>query len=523
MRQRFETEMRAVGQLAHPNIVTAHNAREVDELAVLVTEFIDGLDVGQILRRAGRLSVANACEIAKQIAVALQYVHEQGLVHRDIKPSNVMIGKAGNVKLLDLGLSRLQLGDGERVEMTATGQAMGTADYVAPEQVNDSRHVDIRADIYALGCTLFRMLCGRTPFDDEQYPTAFAKMTAHVSSAPPSLDMLVPEVPAELAKLVQRMMSKSAADRPQTPAEVVELFAKFAQGADLQQVVAQSARRWRSRQPAAAQADSCVPPDSAVAGSQPLLHRRVPLLVALAAGLLGALLGFALGVIITIKHPDGTQTQVETPQGSIAKVSPDGNVEIELAAGKKKAIGSSQVEITLPDNVMTVQQLVQKGANLSASDNPVTVRFFVQQVDRHFDELRTGKLEFPWFLRYDAGNEQEFRIELSASVAEELKRRGVTDRWVALRDKWIDVTGSVHCAIMRPADSPVIVCYYIEVTSLDQIAFPLLVSRSGEPAFDEIARAGASTLDRPLLTQPRPTRFPPNAPEIRYRARIRRN
>ena len=240
MRQRFETEMRAIGQLSHPNIVTAYDAREVDELTVLVTEFVDGLDVGQILKRTGRLSVSNACEIAMQTAFALQYIDEQGLVHRDIKPSNVMIGKTGNVKLLDLALARLQMGDGERVEMTATGQAMGTADYIAPEQVNDSRHVDIRADIYALGCTLFKMLSGQPPFEDDRYPTAFSKMTAHVSAVPSSIDRLVPDVPSELATFVQSMMAKDPNDRPQQPGEVVTLLTKFASCTDLKSLLEQA-------------------------------------------------------------------------------------------------------------------------------------------------------------------------------------------------------------------------------------------------------------------------------------------
>ena len=195
MRQRFETEMRAVGQLSHPNIVTAYDAREVDDLAVLVTEYIDGLDVAQVLRRTGKLSTADACKIAQQTAEALEYVSERGLVHRDIKPSNVMLSRKGEVKLLDLGLARLRVADGECPEMTATGQAMGTADYIAPEQVNDSRNVDIRADIYALGCTLFKMLSGQVPFGADRYPTSFAKMTAHVSDAPPHLREVAPNVP----------------------------------------------------------------------------------------------------------------------------------------------------------------------------------------------------------------------------------------------------------------------------------------------------------------------------------------
>ncbi|MAG93939.1 MAG: hypothetical protein CMJ48_09345 [Planctomycetaceae bacterium] len=327
MRERFEAEMRAVGQLSHPNIVTAHDAREIDEFAVLVTEYIDGLDVAQILRRTGPLSVANACEIARQTALALDYVDQQGLVHRDIKPSNVMIGKSGEVKLLDLGLARLQLGD-EQSGMTSTGQAMGTADYIAPEQANDSRLVDIRADIYALGCTLFKMLSAQPPFDDERYPTVFAKMTAHVSEEPPQLDKLAPEVPADLVKLVHRMIGKDANDRPQSPREVAELLAKFSDWADLKQLVDQAidAGDMASQPP---KKRSGTPLDLQPE-PKPMLQRRVPLLAAIASGLIGVLVGVALGIIITIKHPDGTTTQVEVPRGAAASVDKDGDVEIQL-------------------------------------------------------------------------------------------------------------------------------------------------------------------------------------------------
>ncbi len=134
MRDRFESEMRAVGRLSHPNIVTAHDARDVQGAAVLVTEYVHGLDLGQLLLRTGRLSIPNACEIARQVASAMEYIHCQSFVHRDIKPSNVILSSQGHVKLLDLGLARLQYEHGNPAELTGTGQAMGTADYVAPSR-----------------------------------------------------------------------------------------------------------------------------------------------------------------------------------------------------------------------------------------------------------------------------------------------------------------------------------------------------------------------------------------------------
>jgi len=310
MRQRFEAEMRAIGRLSHPNIVAAHDARDVDGTAVLVTEYIDGLDLGQLVERRGPLAIADACEIVRQVAVALAYTSGQGFVHRDIKPSNIMLSQRGDVKLLDLGLARWQWDEVEQTGMTATGQALGTADYVAPEQVTDSRRVDVRADIYSLGCTLFKLLCGTAPFAAAEHATAFAKMTAHVSTRPPSLAQHVPAAPAGLVKLVDAMLAKDPAKRPQTPSAVAEQLAAYCSGADLPRLAAAAA---------AAEKPSATSPEvvsRAPHRTQPLLRRPVPLLVAIAAGLFGVLLGFAMGIVITITKPDGSKVTLAVPDGS---------------------------------------------------------------------------------------------------------------------------------------------------------------------------------------------------------------
>ena len=202
-------------------------------MAVLVTEYVDGFDLGQLIQRTGPLKVSDACEIARQVAVALEYTHQQGFVHRDVKPSNVMLSHKGEVKLLDLGLARLQYGEADWAEITGTGQAMGTADYVAPEQVTDSRSVDIRADIYALGCTLFKLLTGNAPFADQRHVTAFAKMTAHVSTEAPSLAECLHGAPAGLIRLVNSMLKKSPDARPQKPSNIAAALQSFVEGSDL--------------------------------------------------------------------------------------------------------------------------------------------------------------------------------------------------------------------------------------------------------------------------------------------------
>ena len=252
---RFEREMKAVGRLTHPNIVQAYDAREIDGTPVLIMEFVDGLDLAELVRRAGRLPVAEACELIRQTALALQCAHEHGLVHRDIKPSNIMLARSGEVKLLDLGLARFRSGGlsaegGTGVspvlaestgkmpvppseEMTGTGQAMGTADYMAPEQAADSRTVDIRADLYSLGCTLYKLLSGQGPFSGPAYHGTLEKMHAHVHQPAPPIRQLVLELPEALAAIIGRLLAKDPAARFSTPAEVAIALAPWCVGADL--------------------------------------------------------------------------------------------------------------------------------------------------------------------------------------------------------------------------------------------------------------------------------------------------
>jgi len=236
---RFLREIKAIGGLSHPNIVQAHDARNVEGTTILVMEYVDGLDLSQLVKREGRLGIAEACELVRQAAVGLQYAHEHGLVHRDIKPSNLLLERVseplypqGRLKILDLGLALLRAEQPNGVEVTGSGQAMGTADYMAPEQVTDSHNVDIRADIYGLGCTLYKLLTGQAPFAGPQYRTAFAKMTAHVKETVPAIRRLRPDVPDGLAAVIERAMAKSPVDRFATPGEFADAVGPFAAGAD---------------------------------------------------------------------------------------------------------------------------------------------------------------------------------------------------------------------------------------------------------------------------------------------------
>ena len=236
---RFAREIEAVGKLDHPNIVRAFDAGEDDEMHYLVMEFVDGIDLHQLVKQIGPLPVTDACEIVRQAALGLQHAHEHDLVHRDVKPSNLLLSRDGTVKVLDLGLALLQGEPRRREELTTTGQVMGTLDYIAPEQASDSHQVDVRADVYSLGCTLFKLLTGRAPFASDQHDSALKKLLAHTRTPPPALKDHRSDVPHELGELLQRMLAKDPDHRPANPAEVAAALEPLVAGADLSALASQ--------------------------------------------------------------------------------------------------------------------------------------------------------------------------------------------------------------------------------------------------------------------------------------------
>ena len=243
---RFQREMKAVGKLEHPNIVAAHDAGEADGRHYLVMEYVEGLDLAEVSRRARPLAVADACELARQAALGLDYAHHHGLIHRDVKPSNLMLTADGHVKILDLGLALLQ---GEPVaggELTGTEQLMGTTDYMAPEQAGDCHGVGGPADIYSLGCTLYKLLTGVVPYGGPAFATSMKKLLAHVNAPVPNLAERRVGLPDGLVAAVERMMAKLPEARFATAAEVAGALAPFAAGSDLPALFAAAARKTAS-------------------------------------------------------------------------------------------------------------------------------------------------------------------------------------------------------------------------------------------------------------------------------------
>jgi serine/threonine protein kinase len=227
MASRFKREMRSIGALEHPNIVRAYNAGEERGCLYLVMEYVEGTTLQELVAQHRRLPVGAACELIRQGALGLQAAHEHGLVHRDIKPANLMLSHDGTVKLLDLGLARLESVSVTQ-QLTDAGVTMGTVDYMAPEQWDNPSGVDIRADIYSLGCTLFCLLSGQPPYGTDEYSSLRRKMAAHAAAPIPSLASRGVLCPSRLNEVLQQMLAKDPEHRYETPADVIAALVPFA-------------------------------------------------------------------------------------------------------------------------------------------------------------------------------------------------------------------------------------------------------------------------------------------------------
>ena len=214
---RFYQEGRSAAQLDHENIARVYSIGHDGPYHYIAFEYIEGETVRQRVETAGSLPVADAVNIALQIAHALVHASVRGVVHRDIKPSNIIITPAGRAKLVDMGLARRFERGGDH-GLTQSGMTLGSFDYISPEQARDPRDVDVRSDLYSLGCTMFHMLSGRPPFPGG---TVLQKLIQHQEESPADVRTLNPAVPAELAGIITKLMAKDRDRRYQTPEHLV--------------------------------------------------------------------------------------------------------------------------------------------------------------------------------------------------------------------------------------------------------------------------------------------------------------
>ncbi|HEY7133956.1 MAG TPA: protein kinase [Acidimicrobiia bacterium] len=251
VRQRFRHEAIAAAGLGHPGIVATYDTGEDDGVAYIVMELVGGTTLRRLLDERGRLDVDETADIGAQVADALAHAHSRGLIHRDVKPGNVLVEPDGRVKVTDFGIAKAA----GTSELTRAGAVVGTARYLAPEQV-EGGPVDARTDVYALGLVLYEMLSGQTPFDGDN---EIANAVARLRATPVPVGIARPEVPRAVQEVVARCLARDPADRPASASEVRDVLGPFRRDGFLDLTTANVPAA--GTRPAARQERPLTPPD----------------------------------------------------------------------------------------------------------------------------------------------------------------------------------------------------------------------------------------------------------------------
>jgi serine/threonine protein kinase len=214
---RFQREMKLVGRLDHPNVVRAFDADKINAVLFIVMEYVSGVSLGQRLRE-GLVPPAEMINYAAQAALGLAHAHSQGIVHRDVKPSNLLVTEDKKIKVLDLGLGVLMDADNAASFATADGIAVGTVDYMSPEQAC-GREVDGRSDLFSLGCATYHLITGRLPFPGE---SPIDRLGRRITGKPVPIAEVMPDIPASLIPVMDKLLANKPQERFQTADEAAE-------------------------------------------------------------------------------------------------------------------------------------------------------------------------------------------------------------------------------------------------------------------------------------------------------------
>ena len=237
LRSRFYREMRALGQLQHPNIVSAQHADEVDGVPYLAMEYVDGISLASLFQQLTAeekpIPIAVVCELIRQAADGIQYAHDQGVLHRDLKPGNLMLDRDGRVRVLDLGLARMTESidsaesTGNDEHLTSQHQILGTPGYMAPEQLTRGHEMDTRTDVYALGATAFYLLTGKRVHAYSNSESIVQHAMRVVAECAPDVRTLRKDVPEELAQVIAQTLEREPNQRLQSAGELARRMSRW--------------------------------------------------------------------------------------------------------------------------------------------------------------------------------------------------------------------------------------------------------------------------------------------------------
>lgn len=319
--QRFQNEARAAAKLDHDNIARVHYIGEEKGLHFIAFEFVTGTNVREFIIQKGRLTPESSLNYTLQIAEALRHTSAANVVHRDVKPSNIIVSPTGRAKLVDLGLARHQPAD-QTQDLTVAGTALGTFDYIAPEQAIDARNVDVRSDIYSLGCTMYHMLTGEPPYPKG---TMFQKVINHHGPSPPSATEKNPLVSVQLSRVVQKMMASNPDERYASADSLIHDLIQIAENLNLTPTYPE-----------------------AVVWTTPLFKARNPYWDSSRTWMAVALVLLLLVYLVDRIQPDGGSSVVEKSEATYSEKSGNDSVD-ETVLGEKSPSASvnSAVQTTV--------------------------------------------------------------------------------------------------------------------------------------------------------------------------------
>jgi serine/threonine protein kinase len=355
--KRFQQEVKAAAKLEHPNIVTAFDAHESKGTHFLVMSYEDGQDLAKLVRYGGPVSVAKAVHYIAQAARGLEHAHDLGIVHRDIKPANLLLDKKGAVKIFDMGLARSKNAEDDHeqaasTDLTHEGMVMGTIAYLPPEQALDTRNADARSDMYSLGCTLFYLLTGNAPYQDN---TMMKTIVAHREGAIPSLSSMREGVPAEVDAIFQKMIAKKPDDRFQSMTELLSALEELdIEDDESQQPVDAGSEPLHNTVPLIDTSRECRQPTKIVSGKKELPKRLWPIVAISLAGIVGAV--GAASIFLKVETAAGTIIlEIDQPELAGAEVAVDGQKRITIKTGE----GAEPIQVEADEKTHTLK--VTKG------------------------------------------------------------------------------------------------------------------------------------------------------------------